>query len=361
MRDHTLKGKMLIKFVAGLLWVTLTLFICWTIAFFLTSWIGWQLRPLFLQLLNSFLGFFMFGLLTYLLSKLLDKRQRIFNQIIFDALSRIAKGDFGVMINPDDRYEAGPMKQLIESINDMAANLGKLESMRQDFISDVSHEIQSPLTSISGFARILKEEKLSEDIRNHYLDIIEKESVRLSKLSENMLRLASLDSEQHPFYPVPMRLDKQIQSLILACEPQWLAKDLEMIVGLRQINMEADPDLLSQVWVNLLHNAIKFTPEKGTIQVFLEADEKEAIVRVEDTGIGISEEDQEHIFERFYKADKSRTHSSGGSGLGLSIIEKIVMMHGGTVCVESSLGQGTTFTVRLPLVAEKQDLSVLLR
>ncbi|WP_211745613.1 HAMP domain-containing sensor histidine kinase [Paenibacillus sp. Marseille-Q4541] len=355
----TTNAKAIFKFIMGLLWVTIALLICWSVAFFLTSSLGLHLSPLLLQLLNSLLGFFLFGLLMYILSKFVSKRQRVFYQSITEALRRIAKGDFQVMIQLPERFDEGPMNHLIHSINDMAADLGKLESMRQDFISDVSHEIQSPLTSISGFARVLKEEGLSPEMRNHYLEIIEKESVRLSKLSENMLRLASLDSEQHPFYPVPMRLDKQIQTMILACEPQWLDKDLEMIVDLQQTNIEADPDLLSQVWVNLLHNAIKFTPVKGTIQVFLEANDEEAIVRIEDTGIGISAEDQEHIFERFYKADKSRTHASGGSGLGLSIIEKIVKMHGGNVSVTSSLGKGTTFTVWLPLVAVPEHDRVL--
>ncbi|WP_459954494.1 sensor histidine kinase [Paenibacillus pini] len=332
----------------------LTLF--WVVAYYLTSWFGWHLPPLFQQLLNSVFGFILFGVSMVIISLFVRRKQFLFYESIIDALRRIAKGDFNVSIQIPGNFDEGPMNNLISGINEMAADLNKLESMRQDFISDVSHEIQSPLTSISGFARVLKEKGLSAEEREHYLDIIEHESVRLSRLSENMLRLASLDSEQHPFDPVPMRLDKQLQTLILACEPQWIDKDLEMIVELKQTTIEADPDLLSQVWVNLLHNAIKFTPLKGTISVLLEADEREVLVRIEDTGIGISAEEQEHIFERFYKVDKSRTSSSGGSGLGLSIIHKIVQMHQGSVSVTSNLGEGTVMNVRLPRAASLVSL-----
>lgn len=141
--------------------------------------------------------------------------------------------------------------------------------------------------------------------------------------------------------------------LVLACEPQWQGKDLDMSVEFEPVTIEADRDLLSQVWVNLLHNAIKFTPEGGTVQVFLEESGQEAVVRVRDSGIGISAEDLEHIFERFFKADKSRTRSGGGSGLGLSIIQKIVQMHGGSVSVQSAPGEGTEMTVRLPKTADR--------
>ncbi|MBE9916270.1 HAMP domain-containing histidine kinase [Paenibacillus donghaensis] len=353
MRKHDgIRVKLKVAFF--MLLILAALCICWTAAYYLTHLFGWRISGLVRQLANSVLGFIIFGICISIISRFGRDRQLEFYQSIIDALKRISRGDFSVTL-PVEGMEDGRFTAIIQSINDMAADLNKLESMRQEFISDVSHEIQSPLTSISGFARVLKEKQLSVEEREHYLDIIEQESVRLSRLSENMLRLASLDSEQHPFHPVPIRLDKQLQKLILACEPQWQEKELDMTAEMEPVTIEADPDLLSQVWVNLLHNAIKFTPAGGSIQVRLAAGERQVAVIVEDSGIGISEEDQTHIFERFYKADKSRTRSGGGSGLGLSIIKKIVEMHQGSVKVSSRLGEGTAITVCLPLHTAKQS------
>ncbi|MDR0271654.1 HAMP domain-containing sensor histidine kinase [Paenibacillus sp.] len=343
-----------LKIALFMLLVLTALCVCWTAAYYLIYLSGWHISGLVRQLANSMLGFVIFGICISIISRIGRKRQLEFFQTIIDALKRIAGGDFNVMI-PVNGRDNEPFTEIIQSINNMAADLNKLESMRQEFISDVSHEIQSPLTSISGFARVLKEKQLSAMERDHYLNIIEQESVRLSRLSENMLRLASLDSEQHPFNPVSFRLDKQLQKLILVCEPQWQEKELDMTAEMDPVTVEADPDLLSQVWVNLLHNAIKFTPAGGSIQVRLTAGGQQVTIIVEDSGIGISEEDQSHIFERFYKADKSRTHSGGGSGLGLSIIQKIVEMHQGSVQVFSRLVEGTKMTVCLPLHAAKQS------
>jgi len=339
-----------VRIVFFMLLVICALVVCWIAAYYITDSLKWNMKPLVSQLMNSVLGFVIFGMIISIISKLVKGKQRDYWQMVIDALKQISKGDFKVSL-PVNHRDDGGWGKVVQSINSMAADLDKMEHMRQEFISNVSHEIQSPLTSISGFARVLKEEHLSPDQRSHYLNIIEQESVRLSRLSENMLRLASLDSDKHPFRVAPIRLDKQLKTLILACEPQWQGKNLEMSVDLKPVTIEADEDLLSQVWVNLLHNAIKFTPDEGSIQVSLEADEREATVSVEDTGIGISAEDQAHIFERFFKADKSRTRSGGGSGLGLSIIQKIVQMHGGNVAVNSELGRGTRMTVKLPMAA----------
>ncbi|SCW77288.1 Signal transduction histidine kinase [Paenibacillus tianmuensis] len=275
-----------------------------------------------------------------------DKHMERFRPVI-DAMQRIAKGDFTVKIPPNERV-TDQFGELVESINHMAVELNQMEKMRQEFISNVSHEIQSPLTSIGGFARILQSDELSREERMHYLGIIEKESARLSKLSENLLKLTSLESDHHPFERRRYRLDKQLRSLILASEPQWQDKGIDMDVSLEDVNIEADEDLLSQVWVNLLHNSIKFTPAGGTIGVQLKRNGQQAVIFISDTGIGISEDEVAHIFERFYKADKSRNRSTGGSGLGLAIVKRIVEMHTGSVAVQSVPGQGTTFTVRLP-------------
>lgn len=336
--------------IARILLALSALSACWTGAYFATKWgfarLDWQPQALPGLLINSLLGFIFLVMLIAVVARISRKRDYNIHVEITSALRRISRGDFQVQLVKNE----GPFGQLAEDINDMALNLKAMEEMRQEFISNVSHEIQSPLTSISGFARAMISEELKREDQLQYLGIIDAESTRLSKLSDDLLRLASLDSEHHPFHPEACRLDKQLQQQILACEPQWLNKELDMQVNLAETTIEADPSLLSQVWVNLLHNAIKFTSQGARISVSLEQQEEHAVVRITDTGIGMSEEDQKRIFERFFKADRSRSRSAGGSGLGLSIVHKIVEMHRGKINVSSKLDEGTVFTVTLPII-----------
>lgn len=275
------------------------------------------------------------------------KRVNIYLEII-DALRKIANGDYNVQLDfkMDKKNE---MTDIINHFNHMAKQLKQMEEMRQEFISNVSHEIQSPLTSIVGFAQALQNNKLTIQERNHYLHIIETESRRLSKLSDNLLKLTSLESEHHPFERTDFRLDQQIRTIILACEPTWLEKELELDISLEKVSIFADEDLMSQVWTNLIHNAIKFTQHHGRITIRLQQIDDQASITISDNGIGISETDQFHIFERFYKADLARERSKSGSGLGLSIVKRIIEMHEGTISVKSELEKGTTFTILLPI------------
>ncbi|HBF36006.1 MAG TPA: two-component sensor histidine kinase [Firmicutes bacterium] len=265
---------------------------------------------------------------------------------ILDAMSKIAGGDFNTFVTPEDGRN--PYGEVAASVNKMAKELGSIEKLRQDFISDVSHEIQSPLTSINGYASLLKREGISTDEITHYATIIETESKRLSKLSDNLLRLSVLESESAPMEIKAFRLDKQLESILLMLEPQWAAKNITPDVSLPLIMMTGNEDLLSQVWINLLHNAIKFTPENGGIRVILTANKDNVVCTISDNGIGISPEDQMHIFERFYKVDKARDRSLGGNGLGLSLVKKIVELHQGKITVKSEKGQGAEFMVTLP-------------
>lgn len=277
-------------------------------------------------------------------SKGIRQHQGMQSQLL-NALTRIAQGDFDVFIEIRDDFH---YTDIAEGINKIAKELGSMEQLRQDFISNVSHEIQSPLTSISGFAALLKNAELSAEQKNHYLDIIEAESKRLSALSDNLLKLSALENGGEPLSFLEFRLDKQLEDVALMLEPQWSAKDIVLEVEMERVIIQGDAGLLSQVWVNLLHNAIKFTPAGGEIRVVLTADETHGFCRISDTGIGIAPEDQIHIFERFYKVDKSRDRSHGGNGLGLSLAKKIVELHEGEIIPQSEVGQGTTFTVMLP-------------
>jgi signal transduction histidine kinase len=269
-------------------------------------------------------------------------------KMMTNAATRMSEGDFTVRLPARRGDELG---ELAESMNKMALSLSQLEKMRQDFVSNVSHEIQSPLTSIGGFAEALRSEDVTEAERERYISIIKQESIRLSRLSENLLNLASLDSQQHPFHPESYRLDRQLRDVVLASEPHWIAKRQTVELLMEETTIIADRDQLNQVWMNLLSNSMKFTPEDGKISCFLSEHDGFAEVRISDTGIGISEADRERVFERFYKGDVSRDRSQGGSGLGLSIVQKIAAIHGGSIMLDPSADQldGASFIIRLPL------------
>lgn len=353
-----MRGKFNPRILGALWFITVLAFIALmvTAAFTLTGYFFVRFHsnfpPLAVQIINTLIGLLFTGTAVSIASKIARRKgwvpeMRGFSPII-TALEKIAQGDFSIRL--DNEFEDNRMiGELANTINKMALELNQMENMRQEFISNVSHEIQSPLTSIRGFAQALENDELSIEERHHYLSIIENESTRLSRITEDLLKLASLEADHLRFEPKPYRLDKQIRSLILTCEPQWNGKGIEIEASLNEVTIIADEDLLSQVWLNLIHNAIKFTPPQGNIKVSLEVQAEEAKFRISDTGMGIAPEDQPRIFERFYKTDKSRTRSKEGSGLGLSIARKIIDLHKGAIRVESVVGEGTTFTVTLPV------------
>ena len=302
----------------------------------------------FIYMISALVATLLFSCVAKIMSNIIlkghkDGRMMLFNQMV-EALDKIAHGDFNVMV---ETYDHDPFYEVAESVNKMAAELGALETQRQDFISNVSHEIQSPLTSISGFATLLKTDALTEAERNHYLDIIETESKRLSRLSDNLLKLSHLEAETAPIVKQEFRLDKQIGNAVLMLEPQWVDKNITIDAKLDKITVNADEELISQVWINLLHNAIKFTPENGGIEISLTSSGGTVECKIKDNGMGISPANQMHIFERFYKVDKSRDRSLGGNGLGLSLCKKIVQLHGGTITLSSEPDKGATFIVHL--------------
>lgn len=328
----------------------------WSLFYFLIGaadrYFGTSLNPLLQHIVSSVLGILLFGMIMNLIGRFYQPKRITYFQAVIQAMRQMAKGNFKIDLNvplpaPGPHMKNNLFVQLVDSVHYMARELGQLEHVRQEFISNVSHEIQSPLTSIKGFATALENENLPKDKRRHYLQIIRTESDRLSKLSDNLLKLTSLENGRHPVTMVTYRLDRQIRQGLLRLEPQWRGKNLRMVIDLDPVDITADSDLIDQVWMNLLQNSIKFTPEGGTITVRLNLKKDEAIFSVSDTGIGIRKEDRIHLFERFYKADRSRTRNTGGSGLGLSIVKKIIDVHHGTIQIESEYKKGTMVTVGL--------------
>ncbi|MDE7553198.1 envelope stress sensor histidine kinase HitS [Bacillus tropicus] len=330
--------------------------IIWSIAFYVSSSVinalEIQVSSFVTFLISDMVGFVFIVLIWVLIGVLMRPKREAMIWTIIEPIQKIAKGDFSVKIRNEEKYD-GEIGVLVKSINDMTDELNAMEKMRQEFVSNVSHEIQSPLTSIKGFARALQDDNLSEKKRKHYLTIIETETTRLSKLSQNLLKLTLLESEEYTPERVTYRLDQQLKQIVLNSEPLWDEKEIELDLDLEKVHITADQESMSQVWINLIHNSIKFTPSSGTISIKLKEYETLVEVRIHDSGIGISEEQKQHIFERFYKADSSRNRAYGGSGLGLPIVKKVLDLHQGEIKVESEEGSGTEFIVHIPNHEEK--------
>lgn len=257
----------------------------------------------------------------------------------------LAKGNYKVRVNYEGKDE---ISSLYASFNQMAVRLAKQETIRQQFISDVSHEFQTPLTAISGFATILKNENLTDEQRKKYADIILFNSNRLSHLSKNMLQLTLLDGEDTALDKTEFPLIEQLNRVIEMEYNAALSKDIEIefIHPKKEFIIEADESRMEQVWINLLSNAIKYTNEHGVVTVEVRRTPTELQVRFEDTGVGMSQDAISHIFERFYRQDKSRTIE--GNGLGLSIVKRIIDLHHYKIDVESQEDVGSVFTVYIP-------------
>ena len=299
-----------------------------------------------LNIMGSFLGITIFLISVFTIHRKHDHLPQKY-KVLFNAIDKIANGDFDVFIENDTSRHDHLMSKLSVKVNNMAKQLSSMEVMRQDFVSNVSHEIQSPLTSIRGFAALLQNENISYEEKRSYLGIIEMETKRLSKLSDNLLKLSSLDSGVKELQIITYDLGRQLRNVILALEPQWSKKNIEFIIECPHTVVNADEELMSEVWINLLNNGIKFTPCDSKMYISIKKDAENIEVIIKDSGIGISEEEQKCIFERFYMVDKSRKRELGGNGLGLAITKKIIDLHGGSIRVESEINKGASFIVSL--------------
>ena len=261
------------------------------------------------------------------------------------AMHAVSQGDFSVRVDAED--VPGDMGELANSFNDMATELGGLEMFRKDFINNFSHEFKTPIVSIRGFAKQLERDDLTDEQRREYLDIIVSESDRLANMASNVLLLSKLENQTIVTDREDYRLDEQLRRCVLLLEKQWSEKDLEPDVDLEEITYRGNEEMLGHVWVNLLNNAIKFSPRGGCLTVRLRRAGDSAVCSVSDEGPGMDEETRRRVFEKFYQGDTA--HATQGNGLGLSLVKRIVDLCGGSVEVRSALGMGSTFTVRLPL------------
>lgn len=265
------------------------------------------------------------------------------------AMERIADGDFTVRL--EDKAGAKEILEIYTGFNMMAHELQATETLQADFVSNVSHEIKTPINAIEGYATLLQgcEDAVSPEQRR-YIDKILFNTRRLSRLVGNILLLSRVDNQTIQTKPTRFRLDEQIRQSVVLLEPEWEKKDIEFDVELESIEYTGHENLLMHVWNNLIGNAIKFDPQGGWIGIRLERQGTDCVFTIEDNGPGIPEEARRQVFNKFYQTDSS--HKSEGNGLGLALVKQILTLCGGTVETENRPQGGCRFTVRLPMETE---------
>ncbi len=287
---------------------------------------------------------FLCTMIDYFRRKLMVERP--VNEIT-EVLSQLRKGDFSARIDTElCRNKFDHFDEMAEDINALAIELNSVETLRTDFIANVSHELKTPLSVIQNYGMLLQEPQLSEEKRMKYAKTIADSSRRLADLITNVLRLNKLENQQ--IFPTAEVYDlgEQLCECLLQFEDIWETKKIDIKTDIaEEVKIKADRELLSLVWNNLLSNAFKYTEQGGQVSVTMKAEGDDLVVEIKDTGCGFDVQTREHIFEKFYQGDTS--HAGQGNGLGLALVKKVVDIMQGEIDVKSTLGQGSTFCVRL--------------
>ena len=292
--------------------------------------------------LNVLVLTFLFGTIDYIRRKVMVDRPV---KIITAATEKIMQGDFSVRVKTMHGAGMEGFNQIGKAINAMAAELSGTETLRTDFIANVSHELKTPLAVMGNYATMLQRPGITEEVKNEYAKSISEAARKLAQLITNILKLNKLENQQ--IFPQPKEFDlgEHLCECLLGFEDAWEAKNLEIETDIEDdVRLKSDPELLSLVWNNLISNAVKFTAEGGKIGVSLKTMGNSVIVSVSDTGCGMTREVGRHIFEKFYQGDTS--HATQGNGLGLALVKRVVDILNSEIGVESISGQGSTFTVR---------------
>lgn len=264
---------------------------------------------------------------------------------VFDinkASKDVINGDYTVRLS-EDNYSV-EINEITTNFNTMLKELSNTEILRNDFVSNVSHEFKTPLAAIEGYVTLLQEDLLEEE-RQDYIEKILNNTERLSKLTKNILALSRYNNQEFVLKKENFSLDEQLRQVVVNFSGRWEENNLDLDIQLEEINFYGDKYLLYQVWSNLIDNAIKFSNKNGILRVKCRRVENQIVVSIGDTGIGMNEDTKKHIFDKFYQGDSSRAVI--GNGLGLALVKRIVDICGGTIDVESDLRKGTTFSVVL--------------
>ena len=292
---------------------------------------------------NVLLITFLFGTVDYIRRKITVERPV---KQITAAAEKIMQGDFSARVPPIHGAGTEGFHQIGHAINKMAEELSGTETLRTDFIANVSHELKTPLAVMGNYAAMLRRPGITEAEKKEYADAISNAAKKLAQLITNILKLNKLENQQIFPQPTQFDLSEQLCECLLQFEDAWERKALNIETEIEdRVQLCSDRELLSLVWNNLISNAVKFTPEGGTVAVSLAASEEHVTVTVRDTGCGMSPDTGKHIFEKFYQGDTS--HATQGNGLGLALVKRVIHILSGEIRVKSVLGQGSTFTVRL--------------
>ena len=276
---------------------------------------------------------------------------------ISKGVQRVADGDFTVQLSFNNNHRkkknelySDEIAVMADNFNKMTRELNGMDYMRKDFMSNVSHEIKTPVAAIAGFSEMLLDGGISEQEQKEYLSYIYQESQRLSRMSENMLHMSRLDHQNIVDLSQEVKVDEQIRRCIILLGEKWPDKDIHYELQLEKCSIVSNYDLLFQLWTNLIDNAIKYSKQQGTIWITIKVENNSLKFSIKDEGIGISKEKLSKIYDKFYQCDEA--HKKQGSGLGLSIVKRIIELLKGTILCESEEGIGTTMTVILPLKSE---------
>ncbi|QED48246.1 sensor histidine kinase [Cytobacillus dafuensis] len=307
------------------------------------------LRPdikLLFNEMHKMFGWLLIGTISFSIILVLISTKFLVNPItkLNKATALIAEGDFGIKLNIKRNDEIG---DLAASFHSMASKLEKVNEMRKEFISNISHDIQSPLSNIKGYMKLLKSSQLTEQDKQ-YIEIVDSEVSRLSYMTKQLLLLSSIDSKKEMLEPKRFNVSEQIKNVIRQYQWNLSEKGIMISYSLPETYIYGDSFLLYSVWENLLTNAIKYSEEEGEIDINLNDGGAAIEVSFKDQGIGMESEELDRIYDRFYRVDSSRTRSIEGTGLGLSIVQSIIEMHNGEIKVESKKGEGSIFTVIVP-------------
>lgn len=264
------------------------------------------------------------------------------------AAKEIAGGNFDIYLN--ESHRVNEISEVAHHFNLMVQELRSIETLRNDFVVNVSHEFKTPIAAIEGYAMLLQEENLSKEEHDEYTGMILESSRQLSNLSGNILKISKLENQEMLTEQTEYSLDEQLRQSLLLLEPFWAPKQISLNLELEEQRYYGNAELMMQVWLNVLGNAIKFTPEGGEISVSIQADSSWISVIISDTGIGMTPKVRKHIFEKFYQGDPAR--AAGGNGLGLPLAARIISLSKGSIEVRSAPGQGSAFTIKLPVGGE---------
>lgn len=328
---------------------SLVIFVCLLVCIFflfLLTFISYKLGILSERAGNPIVVLIMLLLISLILGAVLSVfgAKKITKPIekLKNATSEIAKGNFDVVVESDKNPE---LEELIDNFNKMAKELKNNETLKTDFISNVSHEFKTPLSVISAYSKALRKNDLPPKTRKKYEEVLDSNINKLSTLTSNILMLSKVENQEIVLDKTEFLIDEQIRKSILALEPEWKKKNISFDLMLPTTKYYGNADLISQVWQNIIGNAIKFSNQNSKITISLTSNYQQTTIRISDNGIGMNEETIKHIFDKFYQGDTS--HSVEGNGLGLALVSRILKISNGEISVKSAENKGTTFIVTL--------------